>query len=42
MGCGEPSQELMEELKSVLGHSKVLLHSMLLLVRSAEVIRLIR
>ena len=42
MGCGEPSQEPMGELKSVLGHSRVLSHSMLLLVRCAEVIRLIR
>ena len=32
----------MGELKSVLGHRKVLLHSMLLLVRCAEVIWLIR
>ena len=31
----------MGELKSVLGHSRVLSHSMLLLVRCAEVIRLI-
>ena len=30
------------ELKSVLGHSRVLSHSMLLLVRCAEVIWLIR
>ena len=32
----------MGELKSVLEHSRVLSHSMLLLVRCAEVIRLIR
>ena len=42
MGCGELSQELMGELKSVLGPRKVLSHSMLLLVRCAEVIWLIR
>ena len=42
LGCEEPSQEPMGELKSVLGHSRVLSHSMLLLVRCAEVIRLIR
>ena len=41
-GCGEQSQELMGELKSLLGHRKVLLDSMLLLVRCAEVIWLIR
>ena len=29
LGCGEPSQELMGKLKSVLGHRKVLSHSML-------------
>ena len=40
--CGEPSQELMGELKSVLGHRKVLSHSMLLLVRCAEAIWFIR
>ena len=42
LGCGEPSQEQIGELKSVLGHSRVLSYSMLLLVRCAEVIRLIR
>ena len=41
LGCDEPSQELMGELKSVLGHTKVL-HSILLLVRCAKVIWLIR
>ena len=42
LGCGKHSQELMGELKSCLGHRKVLSHSMLLLVRCAEVIRFIR
>ena len=40
-GCGEQSQELMGELKSLLGHRKVSKNaatSMLLLVRGAEVI----
>ena len=40
--CGGQSQELMGELKSLLGHRKVLSHSMLLLVRCAEFIWLIR
>ena len=40
--CGEESQELMGELKNLLGHRKVLSHSMVLLVRRAKVIRLIR
>ena len=31
-GCGEESQELMGELKSLLGHRKVLSHSIVLLV----------
>ena len=34
--CGEESQELMGELKSLLGHRKVLSHSMVLLVRRAS------
>ena len=42
LGCGEPSQEPMGELKSVLGHSRVLSHRMLLLVRCVKVILLIR
>ena len=42
LGYGEQSQELMGELKSLLGHRKVLPHSMPLLVRCAEVIWLLR
>ena len=41
-GCGKESQELMGELKSLLGHRKVLSHSMVLMVRCAKVIYLIR
>ena len=40
-GCGEQNQELMGELKCLLGHRKVLSHSVLL-VRCAKVIWLIR
>ena len=40
--CGEGSQELMGELKSLPGHRKVLSHSMVLLVKRAKVIWLIR
>ena len=42
-GCGGQSQEVtIQELKSLLGHRKVLSHSMLLLVRCVKVIWLIR
>ena len=40
--CGHQSQELMEELRRLLGYRKVLLHTVLLLVRCAEVIWCIR
>ena len=41
-GCGEESKGFMGELKSLLGHRKVLLHSMVLLVKCAKLLSLIR